>query len=195
MTEYVKMKGKIYWAKVYEPDTAFGASNYKCDFAPENDEEWKKFKDSGIQKTIKEDPERGKYFQLARPDFKLINQAIVKFTGPVIEDKDGKTIVDYINTETGKRIFSYDSKDKDKVSRRGSPIIIGNGSTVEVRVAVYDTFKGKGHRLEGIKVLDLIEFKKEDRPLPELSDLVKKVNKEVEDIEVDEKGDAKKLPW
>lgn len=35
---------------------------------------------------------------------------------------------------------------------------IGNGSTVEVTVVLYDTRRGKGHRLEEVKVLELVEY-------------------------------------
>lgn len=193
MTDILKMNGKAYWCKVYEPDTAFGASNYKLDFVPD-EASLILFKASGIQKTIKED-ERGKFFQLARPDFKLIKGDVINFTGPVIEDKDGKVIVDYINKETGRRVYSYSAKDKANVIRRGTPILIGNGSGVEVKVAVYDTLKGKGHRLETIRVTDLIEYKRDgEYKLPEMSDLVSQVNAEAE---VTDKGKEldKKVPW
>lgn len=36
--------------------------------------------------------------------------------------------------------------------------IIGNGSTVEIAVTVYDTKMGKGTRLEGVRVIDLVEY-------------------------------------
>jgi hypothetical protein len=187
MTEVLRMTGKAYWCKVYEPDTAFGASNYKLDFVPD-EESMAKFKASGIQKAVKED-EKGKYFQLVRPDFKLIKGAVINFTGPVIEDKEGKVIVDYINKDTGRRVYSYDAKDKNSIVRRGTPILIGNGSTVEVKVAVYDTFKGKGHRLETVRVLDLIEYKRDgEYKLPEMSDLVAQVNAEADKAEGKNKG-------
>lgn len=205
MTEIIKLKGTIAWAKVYEPDTAFGAENYKIAFYPEGDVDWKKFKDSGIQKSVQEDDGEksgvtGKYFQLARPSFKMIKGAIVNFTGPVIEDKDGKTIVDYVNLE-GRRVYSYDNKDKANITRRGSPILIGNGSKAEVTVCVYDTFKGKGHRLEAIRVLDLVEYKRDMTP-PELSPLVQQGSEVQIDLAKDEIpfGDKenkkdKKVPW
>jgi hypothetical protein len=44
--------------------------------------------------------------------------------------------------------------------------LIGNGSKVKVSVAVYDTVKGKGQRLESIQVLDLIEYEKGEYELP-----------------------------
>lgn len=201
MTDIIKLTGTIYWAKVYEPDSAFGAENYKFDFYPETEEDWKKFNDSGIQKKVKEN-EHGKFFQLVRPSFKLIKGTVVNFTGPVITDKDNKVIVDYVSKSTGNRVYSYDAKKKDDVQRRGSPILIGNGSKVEITVAVYDTFKGKGHRFETIKILDLIEYKREGGGVPELSPLVtnKELNKDLPvDLSKDEipfgKSNKDEAPW
>jgi hypothetical protein len=37
-------------------------------------------------------------------------------------------------------------------------VSIGNGSKVEVAVSIYDTPMGKGTRLEGVKVIDLVEY-------------------------------------
>ena len=39
--------------------------------------------------------------------------------------------------------------------------IIGNGSRVKVYVSVYDTKLGKGTRLEGMQVVDLVEYESE----------------------------------
>jgi len=39
--------------------------------------------------------------------------------------------------------------------------LIGNGSKVKVYVSVYDTKMGKGTRLEGMQVTDLIEYESE----------------------------------
>lgn len=39
--------------------------------------------------------------------------------------------------------------------------LIGNGSKVKVYVSVYDTKMGKGTRLEGLQVTDLVEFEGE----------------------------------
>lgn len=40
--------------------------------------------------------------------------------------------------------------------------LIGNGSKVRVYVTVYDTKLGKGTRLEGVQVLDLVEYESEN---------------------------------
>lgn len=191
-TEYVEFTGKAYWAKVYIPDTSFGASNYKIDLVLDGDNEWAKFKASGIQKKTK-DTENGKSVQFTRPAMKVINNEVVNFTGPIVLDDAGGVIVDYISKDTNKRAFSYKTEEKNKIERRGSPILIGNGSTVKVRVAVYDTQKGKGQRLENITILDLIEYKTSGE-LPKLSKLVsEKVddNPENEEIEID----SNEKPW
>jgi hypothetical protein len=39
--------------------------------------------------------------------------------------------------------------------------LIGNGSKVKVYVSVYDTKMGKGTRLEGMQVVDLVEYESE----------------------------------
>lgn len=178
-TEYIEFDGKVSWAKVYEPDNAFGASNWKLNFFPKDEDEWKKVKASGLQKKEKENnnPElgpTGKYVEFTRPAFKMIKGKMVYFTGPIVTNEDGKVIVDYINKDTNKRVFSYSLEEKGKVVRRGSPVIIGNGSDVRIRVAFYDTMKGKGQRLEAVQVTSLIEYKSEDRPLPEVLEDVRK---------------------
>lgn len=194
-TDVVRMTGNVYWAKVYEPDTAYGSTKYVINFYPENDAEWKKFKDSGIQKEVKED-ENGKFVRLQRDAFKMIKGAIVNFTGPVVLDAGGDVIVDYVSKASGKRIYSYDNNRKDDVQRRGKPILIGNGSKVEVSVAVYDTFKGKGSRLETVKVLDLIEYKSEGAPAPKLSKLVEQeITEDKPKEELKSKDNKAKAPW
>jgi len=47
-------------------------------------------------------------------------------------------------------------------------VSIGNMSDVEVAVDVYDTQMGKGTRLAGIKVLDLVEYESEGEGGPRL---------------------------
>lgn len=170
-TQYLEFEGKVAWAQVYEPDNAFGATNWKLNLFPKDDNEWARIKAAGIQKRQQEnnDPSKGptgKFIQFTRPANKVIKGNMVCFTGPIITNHDDAVIVDYIDAETEKRIFSYDPNDKNKVVRRGKPIAIGNGSDVKIRVAVYDTLKGKGQRLEAVKVLNLVEYVREERELP-----------------------------
>lgn len=193
-TEIFRLVGKAFWAKVYNPDTFMGKTQYKLAFYPDEDQ-WAKFEASGIQKKVHED-ENGKFFELARDASKLIKGNLVHFTGPIVEDQDGGVIVDFISKKTGKRVYSYDSKDKDDIERRGAPILIGNGSKVQVDIAVYDTMKGKGHRLEKIRILDLIEYEGGTQELPEISDLVKEKQLRIREEQAEAKADVnKKTPW
>lgn len=170
-TETISLTGKVAWAKVYDPDTAFGATKWKLQFFPENDEEWAKIKAAGIQKKVKENnnPENntpvGKFLEFSRDAFKVIKGNMVNFTGPIILNKDGIVIVDYVNNVTNKRVYSYSNEEKKDIARRGNPILIGNGSSVRIDVVVYDTQKGKGQRLELVQVLDLIEYEKKAREM------------------------------
>lgn len=88
----------------------------------------------------------------------------VFFTPPIVYDKDGKVLVNY--TEGDEVVRSYnDPNRKDKIVRNGDVILVGNDSDIEVTVAVFDTMKGKGQRLESIKLVDLIEYRKEEVPV------------------------------
>lgn len=170
-TEYINIEGQLQYAKVYEPDNAFGASNWQTNIFPKDDKEWEKIKSAGIQKKIKEnnDPAKGpigKYIEFTRPVHRIINKEMVYFTGPIVEQGDGTVIVDYVNSETDQRVRSYQEHEKNKIQRRGKPILLGNGTDAVIRVAVYDTQKGKGQRLDSIKVLNLVEYTPKTLELP-----------------------------
>ncbi len=67
-------------------------------------------------------------------------------------------LVHYVDEE-GNQVRQYQDVNK-KPTRVGDPFLIGNGSLVELNVCVFDTkTRGKGHRLEGLRILDLIEYK------------------------------------
>lgn len=91
---------------------------------------WATYSESGIGVTPKEDDD-GKFVTLRRPVSKVIKGDLVKFGPPAVFDKDQKPITDPV----------------------------GNGSRVTVKVAVFDTIKGKGHRMEAVRVDELVEFK------------------------------------
>lgn len=156
-TKYVTFTGKVQWAKVYTPDEFRGAVRWSLDLIMSDDAEWQKFKDLGIQKKVKEN-ENGKYFNVTRSTTKLMKGKLVHFTPPTIFDKDGLPIVSYVDEEN-KIVRSYD--DPNKVIRRiGEPVMIGNGSDVQVTVSVYPTAMGPGNRLESIKIIDLVHYEK-----------------------------------
>lgn len=102
--------------------------NFSLNLYPDKDT-WAVFAESGIGVTPKEDDD-GKFITLRRPVQKVIKGELVKFGPPAVFDKDKKDITD----------------------------LIGNGSRVTVKVAVFDTIKGKGHRMEAVRVDDLVKY-------------------------------------
>ena len=151
-SKYVKFVGKAFWAKVYEPDEFRGQSNWKIDLVVDDDT-LKEYKKHGIQKKVREN-EAGTVVSFTRPKTKEIKGQNNLFHAPKIFDKDGNVLVDYKVNEA-----------KDGFDRVGDPVLIGNGSEVELTVVVYDwgtkTNGGIGQRLESVKILDLIEYKSE----------------------------------
>lgn len=97
------------------------------------DEESMKLYDlSGMGMQKKKD-EDGTYVTFRRPMTKVIKGELIKFDPPEVIDEKGNLLK--------------------------KPI--GNGSEVTIKVIVYDTVKGKGHRLEKVKVNKLVEYTKE----------------------------------
>lgn len=95
-----------------------------------NDEMLAKYAKSGMQMQIKED-EDGSYVAFRRPVQKIIKGELVELGPPRVSYKGG----DLEN-------------------------LIGNGSIVEVDVAVYDSLKGKGHTLQEVKVKELVIYER-----------------------------------
>jgi hypothetical protein len=159
-TRYQSLRGMIKWAKVYEPDSFLGAENYKISFYPANEDEWTKFKATGLELQPKEDTDgvSGKYITLRRPTKKLIKDDLIVFTPPEIT---GEVQVSY-QDENGTKVRQYNKADKLKINRVGEPIELGNGTEVVVNFSYYDTIKGKGHRLENIRVTKLVEYDREN---------------------------------
>jgi len=101
-----------------------------------SDDSWEDFARSGLQLKAKED-EDGRYVTFRRPFSKVIKDDLVKFEPPKVTDAEGVGFRDYI----------------------------GNGSEVIIKVATFDTRKGRGHRLEEVKVVTLVDFKSEAQKL------------------------------
>ena len=103
---------------------------WKIEVALDKDSQ-KTFDESGCQLRAKK--EDGKYWVKFRRDHsKTIGKEVVEFDPPEVIDKNGDPITDSI----------------------------GNGSTVTVRVALFDTAKGVGHRLEKIRVDNLVVYER-----------------------------------
>jgi len=103
-------------------------NNWTVDLCPD-DRSRKIIEDSGLQLRYKKNDE-GEYLTFRRPVEKLIKGKPVTFDPPKVWDASNQP---------------YDG-------------VIGNGSDVTIKVAVYDTVKGKGHRWEAIRVDNLVEY-------------------------------------
>lgn len=93
-----------------------------------------KFAESGMQLELKTDKEGGRYHTFGRATEKVIKGELVKFDPPNVIDAEGNP-------------FSKN---------------VGNGSHVTIRVSVYDTAKGKGHRLDTVRVNHLVPYEAQD---------------------------------
>lgn len=117
----------------------------------------------------------------------MINKALVYFTPPYVKNKDTSYRIHY-NDENGNAVRQYTDPNK-KPTRVGEPFLIGNGSLVELNVCVFDTkTKGKGHRLEGLRILDLIEYVPQPK---EAGDQAPQMEPEAEVKPVEEKEEKK----
>lgn len=161
-SKWFKFRGKAKWARPYIPDNQFGAVRWKITLCP-TDDEVKNIKASGLNKDIKADKDGDISLQLTRDAVKKIKNEDVFFCPPSIYDKDGKALVEYYNRETNKRVTQFKKEEKPLIEQRGKQVLIGNGSEVELTVVVYDAGRLKGSRLEEIKILDLVEYRQEER--------------------------------
>ena len=127
-TTYKKLQGIAYWAKLQSPDTKFEPHKYKICLYL-NDDNMAAFKASGMGLHPKTD-DKGTFITLSRPLSKEFAGKTEVFGPPEVIAPDGTAFEG----------------------------LIGNGSHVECTVVVYDTSKGKGHRLQRVKILDLVEY-------------------------------------
>lgn len=104
-------------------------NNYSVDLYLD-DTSMKVFKASGLQLEVKKD-DKGEFVKFRRPHAKPIKNEMVEFGPPKILDKDGKTEFDGL---------------------------VGNGSKVTIKVSVYDSMKGKGHRWESARIDELVPY-------------------------------------
>jgi len=162
-TSYINLIGKSRFTKhLFVTDDAFGASKFKASIWLD-EENLNKYNKSGIQVSVKTD-EIGPYVTLSRDDTKMIKKTLVYFTPPYIKNKDTSYRVSYVDEDNNIVRQYQNPQDKDKIQRIGDPFLIGNGSLLELNICIFDTqTKGKGHRLEGVRILDLIEYKPQER--------------------------------
>lgn len=192
-TKYQNLKVKLKWCKVYEPDAFMGAENWKVSAYPVDEKEWDKFKATGLELGVKTDAD-GEYITLRRPTKKLIKDELVVFAPPEIT---GVVNVTYEN-ELGERIRQYNKGDKVKLVTNGEQEMIPNGSLAIVNFSYYDTIKGKGHRLESLRILELAEYVEATPRVvdeAEAKEEVKEVKKEVKKSSDKKEELNDEIPW
>lgn len=152
-TNYYNIRGFIKWAKLYEPDEYLGAKRWIVNFYPKDAFQMEKLKESGLGLKISKD-EDGEYVRLRRPVKKEIKDNIVIFAPPKIT---GLVNVDYVDQD-GNPITSYNKGDGKEIHMKGEKEPLGNLTEVVVNYSVYTTAKGNGHRLEGLRVVELVKY-------------------------------------
>lgn len=126
--------GRIAWAHhLFVPDEYNGVKKWKVDFYPDD---MQKYDAAGLR-LHKKDGEYGKFVRFNRDVTKNFpKKGAVEFEAPEVKDADGNPWP------------------ADKA--------IGNGSKATVKVDVYETRMGKGHRLEAVRIDELVEYKPEE---------------------------------
>jgi hypothetical protein len=143
-TQYYNITGKCAWAhNLFKYDESRYGKRWMVDVYPD-EEGMETFNEAGIElRPIKKPLFEGEVgYRFRRDVEKQIKGKMESFQPPKIVDIDGEPW-----PSDGPRI--------------------GNGSTVEINVAVYETRGGdgpKGHRLQGMRVLELVPY---EAPNPE----------------------------
>lgn len=137
------ISGKANWAKLNkgQEDKKFKCWVLDLYIEPDQVKEFKKW-DSALElrdtttKFFDDKVGPQNWIKLRRTTTKLIKDKVVNFDPPVLLDKDGD---------------EYDPRPN-----------VGNGSDITCKVVVFDTMKGKGVRLEAVRVDNLVEYAAED---------------------------------
>jgi hypothetical protein len=191
-THYIKLKGRAFWAMLNadNPDEYAGDKRWKITLVLDDVNAYIK---SGLQLKLK-DIDGGQAINLRRGCKKLIGEDLIHFTPPLIIDSAGKWIRYFVkkDEETGEDKFAFSwNKGDEEPTMVGEDMFIPNGSEVEVSLAVYETQKGKGHRLESVKILHLAE----NMPATSANQEIEKAAEPtMKSEEVETKGDIK-APW
>ena len=131
-SEVILLSGKAEWAKVRKPDDAFGGSFFK----------------------ITVDLDKGSQQVFAASDLQLEPKEIDGSFKVTFRREAEKQWPDGTVEEMGPpALFEADGK-----TELAKSVLIGNGSEVSIKVEVYDTKRGKGHRLKSVRVDKLVPY-------------------------------------
>jgi hypothetical protein len=136
LTKTYEFSGITKWCKVRKPDEKY--DNYQVPLYLD-EKSYEAFKASGCQLKEHEDAE-GKFVTFKRRHVEYnYAKKVQEVNGPP-------------------KVALWDKKKKEYVPFEG---LVGNGSKITVWVDVYDTRNGKGHRLIGVGVNELVEYNPE----------------------------------
>lgn len=137
-TQTYYFSGEARFAHLYKADTTFGEPGNWHISVILDDPSKEVYAASGMQvrpKGLKKDASAPPAVKFSRPTQKVIKDELVKFERPEVVHPDGSKVEG----------------------------LLGNGSKVTVKVLVFDTMRGKGHRLEKVQVNEFIEYKPEPK--------------------------------
>ena len=185
-TSYFNLHGEAYWCKLKSdsPDEYAGDRRWLLTLKLDDLNEYIK---TGLTLKVR-DLDGGKAVTLRRSTKKLIGENLVIFTPPILLDATGEMIRhSYIMENDEEKVVRSFNKGEAEPALAGKDLLIPNGSKVVANVAVYDTQKGKGHRLESVKIISLAE-------MPPMSEN-KKIEAAAEPTTKTTEETGPKLPW
>jgi len=112
-----------------------GNKFWKVSFYPKDADELQKIKDTGLKLKIRED-DGGKFVIFKRPETKQFKTDLVTFEAPKVINPDGS---------------EFDAEAQGQ---------IGNGTKATVKVEIFDAGQRKGHRLEMVRIDELVKYEK-----------------------------------
>lgn len=196
---YKKFRGVSSYAMIYSPDEYNDKRFWKLNLHPTK-QVIEEIRAAGLQNKLKDDTGRienvsGQYFTFKRECEKEFSNGKTYFSPPEVLDKDGKKLVWY--KRDGKQIQSY--TDGDRPERVGEPVLIGNGSEVEVTIEIYPTKRfGNGSRVASVRIIDLVEYNPDDSSDnvgDDESDTSTQDEVKVHQVEQPTKNEKKKVGW
>lgn len=132
MSDIVYLTGKTKWAKLKDPDMKFGG-HWTVDLYLDK-QGLKNFHAANLELQLRESDE-GPFIKLRRPINRIDKKKgeLIKYDPPTLLDHDNKPL----------------------------DVLVGNGSQVQCKLSVFATPKGNGHRLEAVRVIELVPYTSE----------------------------------
>lgn len=140
-TETFYFTGEAIFPRLLKPDTTYNANGVYSIGVTLDAASQAQYDKSGIRLKVKTWNGSKPFYTFKRQDKGLMRDQLVSFGPPKVIDKDGNALTKFV----------------------------GNGSKVTLKVLAFDTRNGKGHRLDTVRVDELVEYvpQKDQAPAPE----------------------------